>query len=278
MKEVLQAAVLLGILAAGFGTAERLWGRRDQKLLRAALGTDIAYYFLSSLLPRFLLVVPLSLLAGGAHRLFGGALYEWTAAMPLGLRVLLAAVVGDIGSYWGHRWSHEIPWLWRFHAVHHAAEEVDWLINTRAHPLDLIVTRLCGYVPMYLLGLAQPMAGAQLDVAPMLVVLLGSVWGYFVHANLRWRFGWMEYLISTPHFHHWHHTGEMKHVNHNYAALLPGVDALFGTLYMPAKSWPTQYGTDTPVASSLMRQLLILGEPEPSVTEGEISSGPIQTR
>jgi sterol desaturase/sphingolipid hydroxylase (fatty acid hydroxylase superfamily) len=123
--------------------------------------------------------------------------------------------------------------------------------------VDLIFTRLCGYVPMYVLGLAQPMAGAQLDVAPLIVIVLGTFWGYFIHANLRWRFGWFEYLVSTPHFHHWHHNSSQESINKNYSALLPGVDAMFGTLYLPAKTWPEQYGTQDPVAETLAAQLLV---------------------
>jgi sterol desaturase/sphingolipid hydroxylase (fatty acid hydroxylase superfamily) len=257
VRDFLQLAVVLAILIGVFGSLEKLWGLRRQKLFRKAFGTDLVYYFLSGILPRLILILPLSLLARGAHLFFGGTLYQWTAALPLAVRVVLAAVVGDIGSYWGHRWSHEIPWLWRFHSVHHSAEEMDWLINTRAHPVDLIFTRLCGYVPMYVLGLAQPMAGAQLDVAPLIVIVLGTFWGYFIHANLRWRFGWFEYLVSTPHFHHWHHNARPESINKNYSALLPGVDAMFGTLYLPAKTWPEQYGTQDPVAETLAAQLLV---------------------
>jgi sterol desaturase/sphingolipid hydroxylase (fatty acid hydroxylase superfamily) len=258
VRNFLQLTVVLAVLMGVFGSLEKLWGLRRQKLFRKAFATDLVYYFLSGILPRLLLILPLSLLARLAHHFFAGSLYQWTAALPLVVRVILAAAVGDIGSYWGHRWSHEIPWLWRFHSVHHSAEEMDWLINTRAHPVDLIFTRLCGYVPMYVLGLAQPMAGAQLDAVPVIVIVLGAFWGYFIHANLRWRFGWLEYLVSTPHFHHWHHTSSQASINKNYSALLPGVDALFGTLYLPDKSWPEQYGTQEPVPETLAAQLLVL--------------------
>ena len=274
MGEILQLTVFLGALLAVFGTLERIWGVRPKKLFRKAFGADLVYYFLSGLLPKLLLILPLSLLARAAHHLFGGSLYEWTSTAPSGLRVLLAAIVSDIGSYWGHRWSHQIPWLWRFHSIHHSAEEVDWLVSTRGHPVDLVFTRLCGYVPMYVLGLAQPMAGVKLDPVPMLAVAAVSLWGYFIHANLRWRFGWLEFLISTPHFHHWHHTND-SHIDRNYAALLPGVDALFGTLYLPKREWPARYGTDTPVSSSIVGQLLVLNDGVEHTTQrGWTTSGP----
>jgi sterol desaturase/sphingolipid hydroxylase (fatty acid hydroxylase superfamily) len=95
----------------------------------------------------------------------------------------------EFGYYWGHRWTHEIPFLWRFHSVHHSPIEVDWLVNSHARPLDIVFSRLCMLVPMYALELAQPLTGQHLDVVPLLVMLIGTAWGFFIHSNLRWRFG-----------------------------------------------------------------------------------------
>jgi len=122
------------------------------------------------------------------HSLAPGGLYAAMGAMPLWARFGAAMVVGELGSYWGHRWMHQVPVLWRFHAIHHSAEEIDWLVNTRAHPVNLAFTRMCAFVPMYLLGLAQPL-GNSLDLVPVLVTVAGTVWGFFIHSNVSWRFG-----------------------------------------------------------------------------------------
>ena len=140
-------------------------------------------------------------------------------------------MVGEFGSYWGHRWSHQIPLLWRFHAKNHSAEEIDWLVNSKAHPVDMAFTRLCGLVPMYLLGLAQP-AGNSLDPVPVIVTITGTMWGFFIHSNIKWRFGFLEVLLSSPAFHHWHHTNDNPSViNKNFSSMLPWVDKCFGTFY-----------------------------------------------
>ena len=246
--DLLRLCAWLAILAAIFVPAERIWPLRRQQVLRKSLATDLAYYFLSGIAPKLLLIVPLSLLAAAVHRVAGDGLYPWMADLPFGLRFLAAIVVGETGFYWGHRWSHQIPLLWRFHVVHHSAEELDWLVSSRAHPVDMVFTRLCGLVPMYVLGLAQPL-GNSMDLVPVLVTLTGTVWGFFIHANVSWRFGWLERLVSSPAFHHWHHTNDGPEcLNKNFAPMLPWIDQAFGTFYLPKGKWPAKYGTDTVVA------------------------------
>ncbi|MCU0524355.1 MAG: sterol desaturase family protein [Elainella sp. Prado103] len=254
--DVLRLSVWLGLLVLIFVPLERLSPQNRQKVFRHEFLTDLLYYFLNSLLPKMLLALPLSILAWVIHRLEPTGLYAGVASLSVGSRFFLAIIVGEFGGYWGHRWMHEFPVLWQFHAIHHSAKEMDWLVNTRAHPLDIFFIRLCGLVPIYILGLAQP-TGQRVDIVPLLYVVLGTVWSFFVHANLCWRFGWLEKLVATPAFHHWHHTNdEAQYFDKNYAALFPWVDKIFGTFYLPRNRWPKQYGIDEPTASSLTGQLL----------------------
>ncbi len=254
--DIARLCVWLALLMVVFVPLERLFALHPRKVFRKAFSTDLVYYFLSSLTPKLLLVLPLTVIAAGAHRVVPSAFYARVANMPLSMRLAAAMFVGEVGAYWAHRWSHEIPLLWRFHAIHHSAEEIDWLVNSRAHPVDILFTRLCDMFPMYVLGLAQPL-GNNVDVVPVLVAVVGTVWGFFIHANVSWRFGWLEWLISSPAFHHWHHTNDgPERVNKNYAAMLPWVDKCFGTLYLPQRQWPEKYGIDSSLPSSLAGQLL----------------------
>jgi sterol desaturase/sphingolipid hydroxylase (fatty acid hydroxylase superfamily) len=254
--QILKLAAWLVLLAVVFSPLEWLFALRPKKIFRKGIVTDVGYYFLNGVVPGLLLSLPLALIAWFANRLLPAGFISIIVALPLWARLPIGMVVGEIGYYWGHRWSHEIPFLWRFHAVHHSAEEVDYLVSTRAHPVDIVFSRLCELTPMYVLGLASPMAFKG-SLVPILVTLIGTMWGFFIHANVNWRFGPLEWLVSTPAFHHWHHTNDgPAYINKNYAPLLPWVDWMFGTLYLPKDKQPERYGIDQPISSVLFGQLV----------------------
>jgi sterol desaturase/sphingolipid hydroxylase (fatty acid hydroxylase superfamily) len=129
---------------------------------------------------------------------------------------------------------------------------MNFLVNTRAHPVDMVFTRMCGLVLLYASGLTS-VIGPHPTLIPALVLFIGSMWSFLIHANVRWRLGPLEHIISTPAFHHWHHSRN-DHIDRNFASMVPVMDRIFGTFYLP-KHWPAEYGTDTPVAPSLTGQL-----------------------
>jgi len=244
----------LVLLTAAFGPLEYFFSVRKERLLYKGWATNLGWYFINGLTPIFLLGPPAALMAMAVHATLPVSLTSAGATLPLWLRMAAAMVVGEIGFYWGHRWSHQLPLLWRFHSVHHSAEHINFLVNSRAHPVDIVFTRLCGLALVYATGLAAPV-GPHPALVPALVLSVGSMWSFFIHANLRWRLGPFEELISSPAFHHWHHTRN-DHKDHNYAAMLPVMDRLFGTFYLPKREWPAEYGIESPMPSSLRGQLM----------------------
>jgi sterol desaturase/sphingolipid hydroxylase (fatty acid hydroxylase superfamily) len=260
LTDVFRLCVWLAILTVVFVPLERLFALHKQPILRAGIGADLGYYFLNGLLPAMLMSVPLGFLAWGVHRVIPHGFLDAVAATPFWFRMLAGFVVGDIGYYWAHRCLHAVPLLWRFHAVHHSAQSIDFLVNTRAHPVDMVFGRMAGVIPLYLVGLAGPIGApgsvtAAGSLIPVIILLAGIVWGFFIHANLSWRCGPLEWVLSTPHFHHWHHTIDAP-LSRNYASMLPWLDRLFGTLYLPKGQWPSRYGIPEPMPNSMAEQLI----------------------
>jgi sterol desaturase/sphingolipid hydroxylase (fatty acid hydroxylase superfamily) len=251
--DVGRLAIWLVLLVAIFVPLERLFALHPAKIWRKQVGVDLAWYFINSLLPAAIIAVPLSILARSLRGIDPGGLYSAVALWPLWLKLPVAFLVNDLGAYWGHRASHAHPLLWRFHAIHHSAEHLDWLVNTRAHPFDMVFTRLSGLAPVYLLGLAQA-TGRGLDPVVAMVTIIGTVWSFFIHANIRFRLGPLEWLVSTPAFHHWHHTND-ENRDRNFAAIFPLIDRVFGTAWLP-KNWPPVYGIDAKIPPTLDGQLL----------------------
>ena len=243
---VMRLCVWLVLLAAIFVPVERLFALRPEKVFRKAVWADLGFYFLSSLVPGLVLGFPMAMIAIAGHRVVPWAFQDAVAHAPLWVRMVAGLLIGEVGAYWGHRLSHHVPFLWRFHAVHHEAEHMDWLVNTRTHPVDMVFTRLCTLTPLFILGLGGPSSDAEGSLVPALVLVIGAAWGFFVHANVRWRFGVLEHLVATPAFHHWHHTLEGP-INRNFSSMLPWLDKVFGTFHLPRREWPAEYGVSEPM-------------------------------
>jgi len=272
--DLVRLCVWLALLAAVFVPLERLFALRPGKLWREGTGADLGYYFLGGLVVSMFLGVPLGVMAWIAHRLLPYPMQTAFDGVPFWPRALAALVAGEIGYYWGHRLMHTVPLLWRFHAIHHSPEHIDFLVNSRAHPVDLVFSRLCSFVPIYALGLARPANPAD-SMIPVIVTLAGIVWAFFIHANVRWRFGPLEWVISTPGFHHWHHA--MEPANRNYASMLPVLDRIFGTAHLPRDQFPSRYGITGTVPDSWTDQLVrpLLGSfplPRPSMRADDLDS------
>jgi sterol desaturase/sphingolipid hydroxylase (fatty acid hydroxylase superfamily) len=178
--DVFRLCVWLAILTIVFVPLERLFALHKQPILRAEIGADLGYYFLNGLVPAMLMSVPLGFLAWSVHRIVPHGFLAAVAAAPFWLRMFAGLVIGDIGYYWAHRCLHAVPLLWRFHAVHHSAQSIDFLVNTRAHPVDMVFGRMCGVVPLCIsiIGTTRSMrrsAGTMRRCCPCSIVSSGPI-------------------------------------------------------------------------------------------------------
>ncbi len=233
----------MGVVAAIFVPLERRFGLRPAKILRRGWRTDAVHFFVSHTLSELLTVIPVGLAIAVTNPLVSERAEDFVASWPKALQWAAALLIVEVTGYWAHRAMHRVPLLWRIHAVHHSSEHLDWLAAVRVHPLDQVLGRTLGFAALRLLGFSPLITGGALVV----VVL----WAIFLHANVRFRLRWLQRVVSTPFFHHWHHAGG---ADCNFAGLFPFVDRLFGTLRLP-QDWPSAYGSTEPVPEGYLAQL-----------------------
>jgi sterol desaturase/sphingolipid hydroxylase (fatty acid hydroxylase superfamily) len=170
------------------------------------------------------------------------------AALPLFVQMGIFLIGEDIVLYWTHRLFHGKR-MWRYHAVHHSSEELEWISAARFHPINLFLGSVTADVTMLLMG-----------ISPNVFIVLGPftiAHSAFVHANLDWRLGPFKYVLAGPVFHRWHHTAADRGGEKNFAATFPILDVLFGTFYMPAGERPDGYGvSEREFPSSFQGQLV----------------------
>ena len=238
------------LLALLFIPLERIWPLHRRSVFRPGWTTDSVYFLVSHLLVQgstLLTLMPATVFFQWAvNPTVQGAV----RSLPVVVQFLACAVVSDVTEYTVHRTFHRIRWLWPFHAVHHSSQSMDWLAGSRLHVVDVVLTRGLTFVPLFVLGF---------DTGPLYAYLVFvSLHAVFIHANVSWPFPrWVEALVVTPRFHHWHHAIEAEAIDKNFAVHFPWIDRLFGTYYGPPGQWPSGYGiADHPVPEGFAAQLV----------------------
>ncbi len=246
----LQAAVYLIAISAVFIPLEHFW-RGDRFVampgfswLRRDWLNDLAFYLGQTLVFNSVTLFVLGFVFQQIE--ISSYLPAIFSQQPLPFKVVLVILLSDLFIYWGHRAQHRFGILWRFHRVHHTAEQVDYLAAYREHPLDNIYTRGLETLPAVLLGL-------DLNVIAGFVTFRG-LWALFIHSNVNIRLGFLEVLLGSPHLHHWHHELNRRGLV-NYANLSPLMDVLFRTYYNPPER-PHSYGIPEPVRQRWLWQML----------------------
>lgn len=221
------------VFAVVFVPLERAFPLRPgQRVLRAGWSTDVGYFFVNHVGIQLLTFLSLWPAMALAQALGMDEVSRRVSAQPVWLQVLELMLLADLMQYWVHRAFHRWPLLWRFHSVHHSIREMDWLAGSRLHLVDVVVTRALVVLPAFVLGFAEPALYAWLVII--------ALHGVLNHVNLRFRWRWLEQLLVTPRFHHWHHA--VMPPDRNFAVHFPWLDRLFGTHYLPGDRWPDELG------------------------------------
>jgi sterol desaturase/sphingolipid hydroxylase (fatty acid hydroxylase superfamily) len=130
----------------------------------------------------------------------------------------------DFILYLQHMMFHAVPFLWRFHMMHHADLDVDVTTGARFHPVEIVVSTIIKWTAVALLGAPPP--------AVLVFEVLLNATSMFNHSNVRMPKGLdrvLRWAVVTPDMHRIHHSIDPRETNRNFGFNLPWWDRLLGT-------------------------------------------------
>lgn len=221
---------------------------KQQRLLRADLKLDLAYMLLGVIATMAVATLFVTIVVSALANHIPEAARSLVSAQPIWLQVVMLIVFGDLYYYWAHRLFHTVPILWKFHAVHHSIEHMDWIAANRTHPVDTGITN-SGFIILAIL----------FDFSAAAYIIFSfqfSCHSLLKHSNIGVGWGPLRWLYVTPTFHHWHHANVQEAYDKNFSAQFPVWDILFGTAVMTENHGPPKYGVDDPVPRTFLGSLL----------------------
>ncbi len=202
---------------------EFYWPRRHREFpaLRRRLG-NLGIWLLNILLAAFTFA-PTETFRPQLGAVLGIALPAWPISNAL-LSFVAAFLLLDFLIYAVHRCQHAIPFLWRFHALHHSDPDVDVTTSVRHHPIEYVLA--AGFYWLVILALDIPVV---VVVVHALTVFAAAA---VTHANTRlpeWLERLLQPVVITLDLHLVHHSLSYDEANSNFGAVLSVWDRLFGT-------------------------------------------------
>lgn len=228
-----------------FRPLELLFPAKKQKFKRPDWWTDVFFFLGQYLLWGGLVFLVLQYGFAWLRELVPADFRAAVAGQPFWLQIIEVILISDFLIYWAHRFQHKNAFLWRFHAVHHSAEHLDWLAAHREHPLDTVYTVGIINLPAFVVGFPlETLAG---------FLAFRGIWAIFIHSNVRLPIGPLRWFVGAPELHHWHH--DRARDAGNYANLSPLMDLAFGTYVCPDHE-PKSVGISEPFPKGYVQQLL----------------------
>jgi sterol desaturase/sphingolipid hydroxylase (fatty acid hydroxylase superfamily) len=195
--------------------------RRDFPALRRRVG-NIGFWIVNLLLAAFFFE-PTGLARPRFEALLGVDFLPWPIA-DAGVSSVAGFLLFDLIRYLVHRCEHAVPFLWRFHALHHSDPDVDVTTSVRHHPVEYLFASTVYWLSVIVLGI------------PFIVVLSHGLAVFSAsavqHGNVRlpeWLERCLQPILVTTDLHRIHHSVVFEQANTNYGSVLSIWDRLFGT-------------------------------------------------
>ena len=161
--------------------------------------------------------------------------------LPTWADVIISLLLLDlIGAYLVHFIQHKVPWMWKFHLVHHSDMNVDVTTGLRHHPGETVFRIIFTFIGVFV-------SGASIGMV-MLYQSLSVLFAHITHANInipKKIDSILSYVLVTPNMHKIHHHYEMPLTDSNYGNIFSIWDRLFNTFSFINKQKSVVYGIDT---------------------------------
>lgn len=162
----------------------------------------------------------------------------WVNANTTGIIIISFLTLDFFGGWLVHITEHKVKFLWRFHVVHHADNNVDVTTGLRHHPVESLLRGLFFF--MGIIACGAPMYAVMIFQT---ILVLSTA---FTHANIalpKWLDIALSYILVSPNMHKVHHHRKQPFTDSNYGAVFSVWDRILGTFKKLAPS-QIKYGLD----------------------------------
>jgi len=216
--------------------------RKNQKIFRQGFWLDILYMFFNFFV--------FSIIIAGFYEVFNKILFKSFIIRPDSLalikldvfspflQLIIFFVILDFFQWLTHILMHHIPFLWKFHKVHHSVKEMGFAAHFRYHWIENILYKPLKVFAIMLIGGFEP---DQAYVIHFFTIIIG----HLNHSNLKFNYGPLKYVFNNPilHLHHHAHSVPNKFKKGvNFAISLSVWDYIFKTNYVPNSDGDTKLG------------------------------------
>ena len=211
-------SLVVGIWFAALFIGERLFPADEKGRAigsrGARLGRNLAFWAVN-IGVSLVIVLPVTAWASG-HAFWRPFWWKGLAGLALDILAL------DFFLYWWHRANHEIPFLWRFHLVHHLDQTLDTTTAVRFHFGEVLISAFARALVILVIGFPLP--------SVLLYETLILIAALFHHSNLKLPPEFERHLsrvIITPSIHWVHHHARKIDTDSNYGTVFSFWDRMF---------------------------------------------------
>ena len=212
---------------------ERLWpAAESQGRFSGGLLVDFVWFCFA---PVFLLVllVPVE----DALRWFYGSFLglgklTLIGSLPLVAQIAIVVLLADFMGWLAHVIRHKSSFVWEFHKIHHAQEELNYFSTGRIHPVDGLTVMVVRFLPFAMLDASVAVPAFAITQSVI------RVYEMYTHSNIRTNMGPLKYIFVTPQSHRVHHSNLPEHQDKNFGNFLSIWDFAFGTQCLDFYTYP----------------------------------------